>query len=393
MGNHPELTFGQRIEHMRRRRGLSRKTLASLLGYSDEWLRQVERKGRPVERVSTLLLLAQILQVKDVSTLIGTTIPRQRTGEQADLVMTGVREALLRCRLRVGRTGDLPVLRRQELDAAWTLWRTSEHRYSTIRRRLPKLLDRVGDLDDHFVRADTFRLVSSFLLRIGDFHFSQVAVDYALAELATRRDSLAWYANVGQFSEILLRSGSHHESRKLAMETAAEMTRLPAGPSGKHHATLAALHLVAAESAAAMKDHRSAQISLDRAREIVSTMGREVLDPMCRFSMTNVDVKAVRVELTLGRFTQALRLADQLDGLDRLSREAQSTHYLTLARTHLANNDLIATTFALMQAERICTEEIQFDHDARRIITSALAHNNSSVRFELSELAERAGIL
>lgn len=393
-----ELTIGQRIEHMRRRRGLSRKTLASLLGYSDEWLRQVERKGRPVERISTLLRLAEILQVKDASTLIETTIPRQCGGGRVDLTMTGVREALLRCRIPGSMTerGDVHApLQWPELEAAWTLWRTSEYRYSAIQRRLPHMLGRLGHPgdteDERLLRADTFRLVSSFLLRTGDFHFSQVAVDHALAELAPRRDSPGWYTCVGQFSEVLLRSGSRHESRKLAVETAADMKRLGDGASIEHEAARATLHLIAAETAAEMKDHRSAQVSLDEAREIVGRLAREAPHPS--FGMADVEVRAVRVELALGRVTEALRLADRLDGLNGLNRERQSAHYVTLARAHLANNDLIATTFALMQAERVCTEEIRFDVDARSTIAGALAHDSASVRYELGGLAERAGLL
>ncbi|MFB6507204.1 MULTISPECIES: helix-turn-helix domain-containing protein [unclassified Streptomyces] len=64
-------TIGERIELLRCRRGLSRQTLASVVGHSSEWLRQVERKGRQVDRLSTLLRLADVLQVKEVAAFMG----------------------------------------------------------------------------------------------------------------------------------------------------------------------------------------------------------------------------------------------------------------------------------------------------------------------------------
>jgi DNA-binding XRE family transcriptional regulator len=388
-----ELTFGQRIEHMRRRRGLSRGTLASLLGYSEEWLRQVERKGRRVDRVSTLLRLAEVLQVNDPSTLIDSVVLRQRGSEWSGsgVVPTGVRGALLRWRVQgigAARGTAAGALSRAELDDAWMLWRSSKHRYSAIQRQLITMLDRLGDdADDRLLRADTLRLASDFLLGVGDVHFAQVAVDHALAELATPGDSLGWYRCVGQFSEVLLRSGSHHESWKLASEAATDMIRRADSLPGDYRATLVDLHLIGAKAAAAMKDYQGAHASLDEAREVVARVAGTL------FGSNIVDLAAVQVELVLGRCTQALRLAERIEELDALCLADQSEYYTTLARAHLTNNDVIATTFALTQTERICAEEVTFNAEARAVIAGALARNSTSVRSELSRLAERAGIL
>ncbi|MFC7615519.1 helix-turn-helix domain-containing protein [Actinokineospora soli] len=143
-----ELTVGQRIEHMRRRRGMSRKTLASLLGYSDEWLRQVERKGRPVERVSTLMRLVDILQIRDASALFGVAVPVQRGHERVDGGMAAVREALLRRRVPGVVAGVREPLTRAELDAAWSRWFDSKRRYTAVREALPGMLDRLDLVPD-----------------------------------------------------------------------------------------------------------------------------------------------------------------------------------------------------------------------------------------------------
>jgi transcriptional regulator with XRE-family HTH domain len=394
-----ELTIGQRIEYMRHRRGFSRRTLASLLGYSDEWLRKVEREGRPVERVSTLLRLADLLQVRDISALVDTGESSRLVdiGQQKhDFVTSAIRHALLQHRIRgTGheRHGDATKIR-NELNGMWSTWRTSPRCYSAVHQRLPAMINRLSTTDDYQVNADICRLIARFLLQVGDLHFAQVAVDYALAYLANSRDLPEWYSCVGQWSEVLLRAGSHRESWKLASETAGRMRRSVGQASGDQLTTHAHLNLIAAEAAAATMDHHGAHACLDEAREIiVSGVGDTTLEEP--IGVAAVDVIAMRVELALGRHDKALMLADRAEGLHLLCRPGQNVFYLTLASAHLANNDPIATTFALMQVERNCTEEIRFGAEARSVVAAALAqgHDRSTVRRELGGLAERAGIL
>ncbi|MGB3439856.1 MAG: helix-turn-helix domain-containing protein [Actinophytocola sp.] len=377
--------MGQRIEHMRRRRGMSRRMLASLIGYSEEWLRQVERHGRPVDRVSTVLRLADVLQVRDVLTLIDAADRREHRRQEPSVAPAAIREALLR-RWRRGnpaRAGD--PLTRAELDETRQLWCDSERRYTTMSDRLPGLLDRLDTLaDDHeslLLRADTYRLASRFLLRTGDFHFAQIAADAALAALSAYRGSAGWYAAVSQLAEVLLRSGSPDESRWLTADAIAHVVRTDIDQRG----TLVRLHVTGAEAAAAVRDYRAAQVSLERAREVAAALGAPwtVL----------VEAAATQVEVTTGRTAQALRLADAAEGIPVLCRGRQSASYLTLAKAHLAEGDLVATTFALLQTERVHADDIRFDIQARHIIAEALGNDTTGVRNELGWLAERARIL
>jgi transcriptional regulator with XRE-family HTH domain len=64
------MPVGERIAIYRRRRGLSQLALANMIGRSEAWLSQVERGIRHVDRVSVLVMLAQVLKVT-VEDLIG----------------------------------------------------------------------------------------------------------------------------------------------------------------------------------------------------------------------------------------------------------------------------------------------------------------------------------
>jgi transcriptional regulator with XRE-family HTH domain len=335
MQNSAELTVGERIEYMRLRRGLSRRTLASLLGYSDEWLRKIEREGRPVERVSTLLRLADLLQVKDLSVLIDSDDGANLHDlvHKQDVGTGPIRQALLQHRILGAvreRRGDIAKFR-GDLDAMWSTWRSNQRCYSVMHQQLPAMVNRLSVIDDHQINADAFRLIAGFLLQVGDLHFAQVAVDYALAYLADSRDQPDWYSCVGQLSEILLRSGSFHESWKLATETASRMRRFVNGASEDHLRTRAHLNLIAAEAAAAMRRHHNAYASLDEAREIINGgLGAATTDEY--LGAVAVDVIAMRVELAMGRHDNALVLAERAEGLNRLCRTGQNTFYLTLPR-------------------------------------------------------------
>jgi transcriptional regulator with XRE-family HTH domain len=64
MAVRPDMPMGERIAYWRQRRGLTQRVLADLIGRSESWLSQVERGIRSVDRMSVMVDLASVLQVK-----------------------------------------------------------------------------------------------------------------------------------------------------------------------------------------------------------------------------------------------------------------------------------------------------------------------------------------
>nr|WP_092596754.1 helix-turn-helix transcriptional regulator [Actinopolyspora xinjiangensis] len=62
---------GERIAYYRRRRGYSQVVLSGLLGRSEEWLSQIERGARDVDRLSTILQIAEALRIEPTKLLPG----------------------------------------------------------------------------------------------------------------------------------------------------------------------------------------------------------------------------------------------------------------------------------------------------------------------------------
>ncbi|MEU1803386.1 helix-turn-helix domain-containing protein [Streptomyces sp. NPDC019937] len=399
-----DMTIGERIELLRRRRGLSRQTLASLVGYSSEWLRQVERKGRQVDRLSTLLRLAQVLHVKDVAAFMGVAVPQDRVEQLIQEGEPDIRAALLGQRTAdvagvAVPPGDLTRLCR-DVNDAWTSWHHSAHRYSLVRARLPGLLARVyGCHAWHSARqalplsAQVHRLTSAFLHSTGELPHALLAADRALAEARQAGEALLAAACLRGFGDVLLRLHSAGQARELCVAEADGLALDGEIAAEEVGAERTWLYLTAAEAAAFQQDHHEAERLMDMAEELAG--GLRGSDIRTATPVTPVDVAAhrVRVEAVLGRTARALRLAEQVEEVDALHREGRVRFYLTLARAHLQARDQSGAVLALMQADRDCGEEMRCNVYARHLLRQAISQDSVTVRRDLHQLAESAGIV
>ncbi|GAB7030504.1 helix-turn-helix domain-containing protein [Streptomyces sp. NPDC021749] len=403
-------TIGERIELLRRRRGLSRQTLASLVGHSSEWLRQVERKGRQVDRLSTLLRLAEVLQVKDVAAFMGVAVPAPRVDQFTAGAAPDIRAVLLGHRAHssgAGHPWEDDGRLRDDVAMAWTAWRNSARRWSAVRACLPGLLKRVcgpdtgrADPADLELRAESHRLASAFLHGSGELPLALLAMDRALADARLAGAPLLEAACLCGFGDVLLRLQAPAEAREMCT-AAADGLETREDPHGYEWvAARAWLYLTAAEAGAFAQDHHDADRLLDRAAALVDDLERAGPAPELTVRGTVVPVRPVdvavhqvRVEVVLGRPGKALRLAEHVENVELLDRERQARFYLTLARAHLRESNQPGAVLALMQADRASPEEMRFNVYARRLLKQAIGHDNVTVRHDLSRLAERAGLL
>src|SRR5690242_4548717 len=124
---------------MRRRRGLSRQALAGLVGYSAEWLRQVEKDERRVDKLSALMRVAEVLRVDDVEGFLGVAVAPPRTSTPPDAAPAPIRQVMLGSPNGEFGSAGLGELG-ERLGATWTMWQEASRRYSLVRQSLPGLL-------------------------------------------------------------------------------------------------------------------------------------------------------------------------------------------------------------------------------------------------------------
>jgi transcriptional regulator with XRE-family HTH domain len=96
-----EFTTGERIRHLRERRGMTRVVLANLVGYSADWLKRIEAGQRGVS-IPALVRLAQVLHVDDLSVLIDGEIEIPSARGRGHIIRPGMRLARSRGSARSG---------------------------------------------------------------------------------------------------------------------------------------------------------------------------------------------------------------------------------------------------------------------------------------------------
>ncbi|ARF53148.1 helix-turn-helix domain-containing protein [Streptomyces gilvosporeus] len=397
-----DLPLGERIELLRRRRGMSRQVLASLVGYSSEWLRQVERNERPVDRLSVLLRIAGVLQVNDIADFLGLHVEDGRAPDSGQVVSAPVREALHHS--WVGADGDaaerdgLADRVRHRLDETVVAWRDSPRRYSRVLRELPALIEPVGQLAradspaGQVLFADVHRLAAVMLLQVGDHPLALMAIDRSMfaARLSRNTDTRAGCAVT--LGSVLLRGGFPEKAREICLAAAAGVEHTIA-QDRLGLALWGSLHLTAAEAAAAASDHNLAMRLLDSARQAAEELPDKPSEAVDGFGRAEVDVRLIEIEVRLGRIRQALRQAARTEVTGRLSAGRLAQYRVTLTQAHVRNGDPVAAAFTLLQAEEACPEEIRFNPDARAALTEILRRDDATVRHEVWGLARRTRLL
>src|SRR3712207_4059762 len=94
-------SVGDRIAFYRRRRGLTQRVLANLVGRSEDWLSKIERNERDVRRLDVINEVARALRVS-VGDLLGQPVLVEDREPRNDDV-PAVRDALMSHR-RLSRT-------------------------------------------------------------------------------------------------------------------------------------------------------------------------------------------------------------------------------------------------------------------------------------------------
>src|SRR6476469_9643100 len=86
-------TVGDRIAFYRRRRGLTQRLLAELVGRSEDWLSKIERNEREVRRLDVLAEVASALRVS-IGDLLGQPVLVEDTHPEDDDI-PAIRDALM----------------------------------------------------------------------------------------------------------------------------------------------------------------------------------------------------------------------------------------------------------------------------------------------------------
>jgi transcriptional regulator with XRE-family HTH domain len=406
MADDPHLV-GDRIAYHRKRLGLSQVEFAGLVGRSESWVSQVERGVRPVDRMSVLQKVADVLNVP-VSELRGEDEDQAEAAERPeafDLIRSALTGHPALGYLLGGRavaiTDPAPLLTQQA--QIWELVHAS--RYTELAPALAALIHgleiTVRAVNDEKTRqrarivlADTYQATAAMMAKLGEGGTAWIAADRAAALAETSGDALAVAASMYRMAHVFLSLDQIGQAHQVAAATAAalEPRANASGPVPEAQSLYGACQVVLAITAARDNDRTAAYHHLDLAQQAAEKVGDGRDDYGTEFGPANVAIHAVSVAVDLGDAGHALDLARDID-YKTLSPERQARHMIDLASAHAMRRQIGEAIHDLQQAERLTPELTHAHHGARLVTRDLLQLSGLRPRPELRDLAERFGVL
>jgi transcriptional regulator with XRE-family HTH domain len=399
--------IGERIAYHRKRLGLSQVEFAGLVGRSESWVSQVERGARPVDRMSVLQRVADVLSVSVAELRGDDEAPaldeRPEAFDTIRLALTGhpAIGSVLGTAEQTAPAQQLETLRNQHA-SVWELLHGS--RYTELAPVLAALIPgleaatRTADSEPVRTEArellgDTYQATAAMMARIGETDAAWIAADRAgfCAEMAGT--PLAVAASMFRMAHVFLALGQIDQAQHVAASTANALEPTITGQADPEVLSLyGALHLVLAVAAARDNKRSQAREDLEIASKIADQLGGDRDDYGTEFGPTNVAVHAVSIAVELGDAGQAIELGQQVNPAG-LSPERQARYLLDLAQAHAMRRQIGEALHALQEADRIAPEETRVNYVSRATIRELLQLSGLRPRPELRDLAERFGVL
>lgn len=401
-----EQLTGERIAYHRKRLGLSQVELAGLIGRSGNWLSQVERGVRTVDRMSVLHKAADVLGVSVAelrSTEPGDAKAAERprgfeslgpvlTGHPAMAVLGGQSQALTRERLTEFR---------ERRDHIWLA--VHGGRYvelaPSVASLIPELEQAVlagsnAELTEaaQALLSDTYQAVAAAMEKLGESDVASIAADGTPSAAEMLHDRLAVAASLFRMAQTFLTLGQIGQAQAVARTVIGGLDqRAVKEPLPETVSLCGAFHLILATAAARDNDRLQAHWHLDRAREMADRLGGDRNDFGTEFGPTDVALHAIGVVVDLGDAEEALDLARRIEP-GRLSSERQARYNIKLAQAHASRRQIDEALQCLEEAERLSAKQTQTDSIARAVARDLIRLSGSQPRPELRDLAERFGV-
>ena len=349
--------IGRQVVAWRRRRGMSQRVLAGLAGISQPYLSQIETGSRPVERRSTLVGLADALQVS-VGELTGELRdPTDSARAGAAALVPAIRAAIT-----MRRVGETRPSGGASVDGA--LAASVAKDYAALGPMLPGLIGSVAGPD--LVRVGYATMW--YLNHLGHVDLASMMADLALAE--AQRDEAPIWLGVAQYVRASsLPAETSALASQLAGRSADEIQPAAADPATRQ--AYGMLHLRAALKAATAGDASSAHSHLDEAASEAETLG-EPADGhgVCSlaFGPSNVAIWRVAIDVELGEPDSAIANARRVDPRRGLLPHRQADYWMDLGRAlALVQRDDDAV-MALLRAETVCPQLVRLRPDVRHTV-------------------------
>ncbi|MGP3969907.1 helix-turn-helix domain-containing protein [Streptomyces sp. 6N223] len=402
------VAFGQRVQILRNRRGMSRPVLAGLVGMSVSWLKQVETGKIQTPKLSIILRFAEALRVRDLSELTG------QESMPVDLFI-GPGHARLPAVAAVINAFPLSATSRQappaahlraRLARAWSARHSSPDHREVIGALLPDLIRDAQLVVRQAEGAAERRAAQAALAEV--YSLSQFFLAYqpdsALLWRVAERGMVAAQESedphaIGVAAWLL--ANAHRDGGPPHLDAADAVTREtlsylePLLPDAIDdvRAIAGALQFEAGYTAARRGDTGVAWWHWDKARKIARKLRGDYYHPITSFSQAIMGAHAVTVAVELRAGGESVRQAAAADAMTIPSRPRRARHRIEEARGYQLDGQADTALAMLDRAHEAAPETIRYNGYARRIVLEETESKSPERRRRASELAVKIGIL
>ncbi|MFE0105167.1 helix-turn-helix domain-containing protein [Streptomyces sp. NPDC059009] len=401
------IAFGQRMQILRTRRGMSRGVLAGLLGRSPSWVKQVEGGRLQMPKLPMVLRIAEALRARDLSEL---------TGDQSRAIhlFTGpgharlphVRNAINEFPLTTRREAPSPVHLRERLVRAWSARHSAPNHRDVIGALLPDL---IRDAQLAVLQADTawerraaqgllaeaYSLSQFFIAYQPDTSLLWRVVERGMVAAQESEDPHTIGVSAWLATQAHRDSGHAHfdAADAVNLETIRYLEPLLSDAGNDVLAISGALQFEAGYTAARRGDTGTAWRYWDTARALAKRLPADYYHPVTSFSRAVMGAHAVTIAVELHAGAESVRQAAAADTATIPSRPRRARHRIEEARGYQLDGQPEAALATLDKAYEAAPETIRYNGYARRIVLEEADSKSPSQRRRASQLAVKIGVL
>ncbi|CAM3905925.1 helix-turn-helix transcriptional regulator [Nocardiopsis rhodophaea] len=399
------LSFGQRLQLLRQRRGMTRDVLAGLMGKSTSWVKAVEKGRLGTPKLSVLLRLAEVLRVRDLAELTGAeTLPIDLFTGPGHTRLSAVRAAINAVPMLSMREAPPVAHLRARLDQAWRARHSAPNHREVLGSLLPSLIADAQLASRQASSGQDRRAAQGILAEV--YALSQFFLAYQPAQdllwrvaergMVAAQDSGDPHA-IGVGSWLMAqahRDAGDWDAADLVTTQTVEVLE-PLVPDGGPDvlAIWGALRFEAGYTAARRGEIGAAWGHWDAAHEAAQRLPTTYYHPVTSFSRVVMGAHAVTIAVELRAGGESVRQAENANANAIPSRPRRARHEIEQARAYHLDSQPDTALAVLDAAHDAAPETIAYNGYARRIILEELDSSSARRRSRAGDLAVKVGML
>ncbi|WP_033307324.1 helix-turn-helix transcriptional regulator [Streptomyces iakyrus] len=401
------LKFGQRVQILRERRGMTRAQLADFIDVSPHTLKKIENGQQQAPGLAMVMRIAEALRVRDLADLTG--LPETHVNlfigpghPRLAAVKAAVDNFALASSVEPPPVAHLEA----RLHSAWKARHQAPNHREVIGRLLPGLIQdaqalvRAADSSNERRRAQallaqTYSLSQFFIAYQPDSSLLWRVAERGMVAAQDSGDPHAIGVAAWLLAQAHRDSGPRHFDAADAINVEAVRFLEPLLPDASDDvlAIAGALEFELGYTAARRRETGTAWRHWDQANDMATRLPADYYHPVTSFSQAIMGAHAVTVAVELHQGGESVRQAARADEVTIPSRPRRARHRIEEARGYQLDGQPDVAVATLEKAHRAAPETIAYNGYARRIILEELESKQAARRRRASELAVEVGIL